>query len=118
MMDWYFGILKKYAEFSGRTGRAEFWKWTLYHVAAFEIVETLVVQFRPPLVGLPLYYGGKVYAGAVFLPSVAVATRRLHDRDKSAWWLLLGLLPPFGWIALCVLACSRGTAGPNKYGQP
>jgi len=53
---------------------------------------------------------------ATFLPSLAVGIRRLHDRDQTGWWILLGLIPVIGWIILIVWFCMRGTVGPNRFG--
>ena len=58
-----------------------------------------------------------IFALAVFLPTLAVAVRRLHDTDRSGWWILLGLIPLVGWIILLVWYCSKGTDGPNRFGQ-
>jgi uncharacterized membrane protein YhaH (DUF805 family) len=52
----------------------------------------------------------------VFLPTLGVVTRRLHDTDRSAWWLLLALVPPVGWVVLWIFAALPGTAGTNRYG--
>jgi uncharacterized membrane protein YhaH (DUF805 family) len=53
---------------------------------------------------------------ATFLPSLAVGIRRLHDRDQTGWWILLGLIAVIGWIILIVWFCMRGTVGPNRFG--
>ena len=60
-----------------------------------------------------LYY---LYAVAVLLPGLAVGFRRLHDIGRSAWWLLIALVPLAGGIVLLVFACLPGTPGPNQYG--
>jgi uncharacterized membrane protein YhaH (DUF805 family) len=53
---------------------------------------------------------------AVFLPSLALAVRRLHDLDRTGWWLLLALIPLIGEIILLIWFCTRGTVGPNRFG--
>jgi uncharacterized membrane protein YhaH (DUF805 family) len=53
---------------------------------------------------------------AVFLPGLGVDIRRLHDTDRSGWWVLLGLIPLAGGLALLVLFALAGTPGPNRYG--
>jgi uncharacterized membrane protein YhaH (DUF805 family) len=64
--------------------------------------------------------GGSVLSGlaslALFLPSLAVAVRRLHDTDRTGWWVLIGLVPLIGWIIYLVFMCQRGTEGPNRFG--
>jgi uncharacterized membrane protein YhaH (DUF805 family) len=52
----------------------------------------------------------------LFLPSLAVGIRRLHDIDRSGWWTLLGFVPFIGWVVLIIWACTKGTLGPNRFG--
>jgi uncharacterized membrane protein YhaH (DUF805 family) len=59
---------------------------------------------------------GGLYALAVLIPSIAVTVRRLHDTDRSGWWILLGLIPLVGTIILLVFVCLDGTPGPNRFG--
>jgi uncharacterized membrane protein YhaH (DUF805 family) len=54
---------------------------------------------------------------ALFLPTLAVAVRRLHDTDRTGWWILIGLIPLIGWIIYLVFMCQRGTEGPNRFGE-
>lgn len=112
-MDLMLQPLRKYAEFTGRARRSEFWLFWLFTVVAGGIAGVLdamlfnLDDFEPlqAIVGLGL-----------LIPSLAVGFRRLHDTDKTAWWMLLWLLPIIGWIALLVFYLTPGTAGPNKYG--
>ena len=53
---------------------------------------------------------------ATILPSLAVAVRRLHDLDRTGWWIFIGLIPLIGWIILIIWYCTRGTVGPNRFG--
>ncbi len=94
---------KKYVEFNGRAGKAEFWWFCL-----FTFVVSLVLGFfSQSLSGL--------FSLAVMLPSLAVGARRLHDTDRSAWFLLLWLIPLIGWIILLVFAI-QDSVDPNRYG--
>ena len=99
-MDWYFGPLKKYATFSGRASRKEYW--------LFFLSNTVIQVALPFLIG-PL---ATVYALLIFLPGLAVAVRRLHDTNHKGWWLLL---PPIFIITL-VFLCRKGTDDENDYG--
>ena len=108
--NWKLVVLQRYAKFDGRAGRAEFWWFALANFVAY-IALAILAQISSIL--LILYV---VYAIAVFVPSIAVAIRRLHDTDKSGWMLLLGLIPFVGFIILLVFYIQEGTAGPNKYG--
>ena len=109
-MDWYLKVLKKYAEFSGRARRTEYWMFVLFNLIAYAILG--VVERILDVQG----YLSAIYGLAVLIPSLAVSVRRLHDTDRSGWWLLLGLIPFIGAIVLIVFAVQEGQATPNQYG--
>lgn len=93
-----------YVTFSGRAQRSEFWYFIL-----FTFVVSLVLGILDErLSGL--------WELAVFLPTVSVAVRRLHDLEKSGWWWWLCLIPLIGWIILIVWYATEGTRGANDYG--
>jgi uncharacterized membrane protein YhaH (DUF805 family) len=97
---------KKYADFSGRAARPEFWWFVLFQF----VVSVVLGLVSPQLQGL---------AGlAMLLPGLAVGSRRLHDINKTAWLLLLWLIPVLGWILLIYWAAQPGDAAANKYGEP
>lgn len=111
-MNWYLGPIKKYAEFSGRASRQEYWLYLLFNgLVAFGIL--LIGQLIRPGLGWTLYY---VYSVAVLLPSTAVYVRRLHDTDHSAWWIFITLIPLIGAIWTLILLASPSNYGPNSYG--
>jgi len=102
----------KYATFSGRARRSEYWFWVLFG--------TLI-----GLAGLLIDRAGAGGMGQVIadligllllLPTFAVSVRRLHDVDRTGWWLLINFIPLFGMIVLLVWNCTRGTIGPNRFG--
>lgn len=109
-MNWYLEVLKKYAVFTGRARRKEYWMFVL-----FNIIIVLVLGFIESLVGGPGVIGA-LYSLAVLIPSIAVAVRRLHDTDRTGWWILLLLIPFIGAIVLFVFMVLDGTPGQNKYG--
>ena len=106
---------QKYVTISGRARRSEYWWWVLFVIAgslAASVLDGILFGFGEnnanilePLFGL-----------AVFLPSLCAAGRRLHDRDMSAWWLLLMLIPVVGALILLVIYALPGTEGPNRFG--
>ena len=103
--------LNKYATFSGRAQRSEYWYFFLFMVVANIVASVLdSVIFGD----IPVLY--LVATLALLVPSIAAGVRRLHDTDKSGWWLLLGLVPLVGAIALIVFFCQRGTVGTNQFG--
>lgn len=109
-MNWYLTVLKKYAEFSGRARRTEYWMFVL-----FNLIISLLLGFIEGLVGGPGVLG-IIYALAVLVPSLAVTVRRLHDTDRSGWMLLLGLIPIAGPIVVLIFMVQEGKPGDNKYG--
>lgn len=121
-MNWYLVGLRKYATFSGRARRAEFWMFTLVDAAIVAILfgGALAVALNSrggyyPL-RLTLGIGSLIYVLAVLLPSLAVRIRRLHDTGRSGWYFCWSFLPIAGPIVVLVALCGEGTRGPNAYG--
>lgn len=98
-----------YVNFSDRAARSEYWYWVL-----FTVVVTVVARGLDATVGMRVLY--LLWGLAVALPGIAVGIRRLHDLDRSGWWLFLGLVPLVGSIILLVWFCTAGTAGSNRFG--
>ena len=114
-MNWYLDVLKKYAVFSGRARRKEYWMFVLVNV-----IITFVLGFIDGIVGTTLGNDmgllSTLYTVAVLLPSLAVGVRRLHDTGRSGWWLLIALVPIIGAIVLLVFWVQDSQAGDNQYG--
>lgn len=130
-MEWMLLPLKRYAKFSGRARPKEYWMYVLFLILCMiglSIVETMLglgetrrwAQHDGWTFGAGAYHRGGPLVGLFILgtliPSLAVGVRRLHDTDRAGWWLLLWLLPFFGWIVLLVFLVSGGTRGPNRFG--
>lgn len=116
-MEWYLKVLKNYVGFSGRARRKEYWMFTLFNLIAFVIAMVLDNMLGLNFEGIgygPIY---SLYALAVFLPGVAVSIRRLHDTDRSGWWLLLAFIPLIGAIILIIWLATDGTPGDNRFGS-
>jgi|SRR5664279_3025159 len=112
-MHWYLQVLKNYALFTGRARRSEYWYFVLGNVVIGFVLGILDAVLRK-IIGIgPL---GMIYGFAVLIPGVAVSIRRLHDTDRSGWWLLLGLVPLVGLVLIVFLA-EDSNAGTNRYGQ-
>ena len=116
-MEYYLKVLKNYATFSGRARRSEYWYFFLYHFI-FCIAAVMIDNF------LGLAYIGKVYGPiyslyslAVFIPSLAVGVRRMHDIGKSGWMLLAVLIPLIGAIWILILLFTDSQPGSNKWGE-
>lgn len=115
-MQWYLKVLKNYVGFSGRAQRTELWMFILIN-----FLITLVLAFVDGMLGLYNTEAGigmlqGIYSLAVFLPSLAVAVRRLHDIGRTGWWLLIAFIPLVGLIVLLVFYCLDSQPGDNEYG--
>ena len=109
-MQYWIGCWKKYATFSGRASRKEYWMFFL-----FNFLFAFGLQIVDAVLGTEGVLGG-LYALAALLPSWAVFTRRMHDIGKSGWWWLIALIPLVGAIVLLVFACKDSEPGDNAYG--
>ena len=98
--------LKKYADFSGRATRSEYWWFVLCEVLILGIA-SLISDTLPGL-----------FALALVLPALAVGARRLHDTGRSGWWLLLMLVPFIGGLFLLYWAVLPSQPGANAFGEP
>lgn len=110
-MHYYFDVFKKYAVFSGRASRKEYWMFILFN-AIVNFVLGLVLGFIGAIAGIDPIYANIVvliYGLAILVPSIAVGIRRMHDVDKSGWFILIP-------IYNLILVLSSGTKGVNKYG--
>jgi uncharacterized membrane protein YhaH (DUF805 family) len=126
-MSWYLAALKKYATFSGRARRKEFWMFTLFNELGFVALVALLIAAgiasdNAGREGLPNVLHQAVvivfflYWALTLLPGVAVQARRLHDTGKTGWYMLISLVPFVGGIILLVALCTEGNYGPNEYG--
>lgn len=109
---------RNYVTFSGRAARSEFWYWALFVVILSVVAAILDAAVFPELWVDPeniVTPFGSVASLATLLPSLAVGARRLHDIDRTAWWLLLHLTL-IGTFVIIYWACCKGTSGPNRFG--
>jgi len=113
-MNWYLEPFRKYATFGGRATRAEYWTFSL--INALVGVLLMVIDNALGLAaknGLGPLYG--IYCVATLIPAIAVSVRRLHDTNRSGWWLLIGAIPLLGSIVLLVFML-QGSKPENQYG--
>lgn len=95
---------RQYASIQGRASRSEYWWFVLFSFIV-QAIGSLLFEKLPLIISLVL-----------FLPTLCAGIRRLHDGDKSAWWLLIALIPVAGVLILIVLYCQKGTEGVNGFG--
>jgi len=116
-MEWYIAVLKKYAVFNGRAQRKEYWIFFLVNIIIYIVLGILqVIAYSSASLAVSIGVLGNLYILAVFIPNLAVGVRRLHDIDKSGWWLLITLIPLIGIIVLIYFLAKDGQAGPNRFG--
>jgi uncharacterized membrane protein YhaH (DUF805 family) len=114
-MDWYLMAWQKYAQFSGRSRRKEYWMFTLIHTALYIVLWGSAILAKPSWLSLPLALICLLYALAAVVPGIACTVRRLHDTGRSGWWILLSFVPLIG-LAVVVLLALDSEPGPNQYG--
>jgi uncharacterized membrane protein YhaH (DUF805 family) len=101
-----------YANFSGRSSRRAFWWWFLFGVLvgiAANIIDAIFGSY-------PVFSG--IAGLALLLPDLAFGVRRLHDTNRTGWWLLIALIPIIGFIVLLIFYLEQGDEGENEYGPP
>lgn len=122
-MELMFQPLKKYADFQGRARRKEYWLFYLFVMVVQIVLMTIsgasggMAEGQNPgglaMVGLGIL---GVFGLAIIIPGLAVSFRRLHDTNRSAWWLLIALIPLIGPVVLLIFTVLDGTPGPNRFG--
>jgi len=115
-MNWFLEVLKKYAVFDGRARRKEYWFFYLFYLIIF-----VVLIFLDGMTGSLIETAGVgmlsgIFVLAMIIPGLAVSVRRLHDTDRSGWWILISLIPLIGGIWFLILMVLDGTSGQNQYG--
>ena len=115
-------ITKHYADFHGRASRSEYWYYVLYYFLLSLVVALLDISVVNPMLGTTpeqAAQGGllqMIYGLALFLPSLAIGVRRLHDIGRSGWWLLLSFIPIIGFLVLLYWFVQDSEPGDNQYG--
>lgn len=107
-------LVKHYADFSGRANRKQFWLYTLW----LTVVYMVAIGVAGAVLGEKAVDAFIVLAWlALIVPNLAMIVRRLHDTDRSGWWVLITLLPLIGGLILFVFELLPGTPGENRFGR-
>lgn len=114
ILDWFKKGLRNYTNFSGRARRKEYWYFVLVQTVLMFVASMIDAMLFDS--GFPLFYG--LVALGLFLPSLAVSMRRLHDTSRSGWWILLTLIPIIGAIVLFIFFISQTKFETNQWGPP
>lgn len=116
-MKWFIEALtRKYATFAGRARRKEYWYFILFYciaIIALVVVDGLAGTFSEEA-EIGLFSG--LFILATIVPSIAVTVRRLHDTDRSGWWVLINFVPFLGALVLFVFAVLDSQPGENRFG--
>ncbi|MCH4294971.1 DUF805 domain-containing protein [Shewanella sp. 3B26] len=107
-MEYFIGALKKYADFTGRARRKEYWMFVLFYLIFY--VVTIGIDMA-----LGTTFIAAIFSLGLLLPSLAIGARRLHDTGRSGWWQLIGFIPLIGAIVLIVFYC-QDSQDENDYG--
>ena len=114
-MFWFIEVLKRAFDFSGRSRRKEYWMYSLFY-----FIIAIVLGILESLMGLTVTDDVGILTGLLglilIIPSLSLIFRRLHDTGRSAWWLLISLIPLIGAIVLFVFTVLDSEPGSNKYG--
>ncbi|HIE34981.1 MAG TPA: DUF805 domain-containing protein [Campylobacterales bacterium] len=104
-------VKNKYAQFDGRASRSEFWYYIL-----FRLIISVIAAVLGNIIGFPIFE--LLVFLALFVPDIAIAVRRLHDINKTGWWLLVGLIPLIGALVLIAFFVMKSYPDDNQYGPP
>ena len=108
-MEYFFHGFRKYAEFAGRTPRKEYWMFMLFYTVIYMVL--LIIDRT-----MGVFFFTAIFSVISLVPSISITARRLHDTDRSGWWLLLSLIPIIGTLVLLYFLVLRGTEGSNRFG--
>jgi uncharacterized membrane protein YhaH (DUF805 family) len=109
-MEFFIRAYQNYANFKGRDTRQQYWMFYLFYM-----IVTVILSIVDAIIGIDIF--STIFILGSLVPSIAIATRRLHDIGKSGWWQLIILIPLVGVIVLIVFLAKQGTYGENQYGE-
>lgn len=114
-MNWYMAVIRKYAEFNGRARRKEYWMFVLMNFLIGILIGIVgaIIGETGGLISVSL---SGLYTLFIFLPYWTVTVRRLHDTNKSGWWILINLIPFFGQIIMFIFMVIDSDPNENAYG--
>ena len=113
-MNEFLKVIKNYAGFAGRAGRREYWMFFLVYLLIY--IGLVVLTAIPGVLGNLFGIATLIFALGLLIPSIAVGVRRLHDSDRSGWWMLL-LFVPLAGLYVLYLMIIEGTSGSNRFGE-
>ncbi|MGR5114365.1 DUF805 domain-containing protein [Photobacterium damselae subsp. damselae] len=115
-MQWYLKVLRNYFGFKGRARRKEYWYFFLFNTIIAIVLSIADLVFKTEVTAQGTGMISSIYSLLILIPSIAVGVRRLHDLDKSGWWMLIGIIPLIGAIVLIYFFVQDGQASSNRFG--
>lgn len=115
-MRWYIDAIMNYVNFKGRSRRRAYWMFVLMNFIIMVLLTLVDAAFSIDIGIFGMGLISTVYYIFIFLPSLALSVRRLHDTGRSGWWVLISLIPVAGFIVLLVFFCQNSYYGDNEYG--
>ncbi|HIC44354.1 MAG TPA: DUF805 domain-containing protein [Sulfurimonas sp.] len=116
-MEYFLGAYKKYADFTGRARRKEYWMFYLFYllaIIALVFIDAMMGSYdNPDDMGLL----STLFVLGSLIPFIALTTRRLHDINQSGWWQLIILIPLIGQLVIFVFTVFKGDPGENRFGE-
>jgi uncharacterized membrane protein YhaH (DUF805 family) len=101
-------------DFNGRSSRSEFWYFQLYVIFVFLLFVIIADNFKSTeIIG---YFFAFFFILALLIPMVSTRFRRLHDTNKSGWYLLIGFIPIIGNLIMLIMYCEKSDENKNQYG--
>ena len=112
-MNFFIEALQKYADFSGRATRQQYWMFMLFYILIYIGLSLIETAFGSSGIGIL----SLLFTLGLLVPSIAILARRLHDIGKSGWWMLLALIPLVGAIIVLVFTILDSEKESNQYGE-
>ena len=116
MLYWYLEALKKYADFKGRARRREYWFFVLGNFLIAVLCLAGMGAFPDSAIGTTFVLIYVVFALGVIIPNLAVTVRRLHDNDRTGWWIFISIIPLIGPLISLYFLVQDSQSGKNRFG--
>ncbi len=107
-MEHFIDAFKKYADFSGRVTRTQYWMFVLFYIIIYIALVVIDAVLQTFVLGL-------IFSLVLFIPSISIGARRLHDTGRTGWWQLIYLIPLIGFIVMIVFLV-QDSNDENQYG--
>lgn len=111
-----FDPLRRFLDFEGRSTRKEFWLFYLFFIVSYIVLSIIDILLDLYSDEAEIGFISGVYTLIMFIPLLSVQIRRLHDIDRTGFWILISIIPIIGAIVLLIFMCLKGSEGENRFG--